>query len=109
MLELIDYCYRKMLGLQDGSIKYVRKAASELKELSSLEESEVQRQNIEFNIALMCVGMVAQICMNLEHLSVPVVHQLLENNDVILILVDLMNNKPWVHEDEKGERFKFED
>ena len=56
----------------------------------------------------MCVGIAAQICMNLEHLSVPVVHQLLENNDVVLLLVDLMDSKPWIKMDE-GKRWKFEE
>ncbi len=57
----------------------------------------------------MCVGMLAQVCCNMEFLSVPVVHQLLENNDVLLLLVDLMDMKPWTRVDEKGRREIYED
>ncbi len=41
MLELIDYCYRKLLSLRDGSTKYVRKEASEMRAMTTAEETEM--------------------------------------------------------------------
>ena len=108
MIELIDYAYRKMLALREGRLQYIKIDGTKLKESSATEETEAQRKNIDFTIGIMSVGIAAQICMNLEHLSVPVVHQLLENNDVVLLLVDLMDSKPWIKMDE-GKRWKFEE
>jgi len=42
-------------------------------------------------------------------LSVPIVHQMMENNDIPGILVPLLELKPWLRKNSKGETEKFED
>jgi len=46
---------------------------------------------------------------HLADLSVPIVHQLMENNDMPCILVPLMEIKPWLRKNVQGEMEKYED
>lgn len=46
---------------------------------------------------------------HLQDLSVPVVHQLMENNDIPCVLVPLLELKPWLRKNAKGEMEKYED
>jgi len=45
----------------------------------------------------------------MSELSVPVVHQLMENNDMPCVLVPLLELKPWLRKNCKGQTEKFED
>jgi len=46
---------------------------------------------------------------HLQDLSVPIVHQLMENNDMPCVLVPLLEMKPWLRKNTKGEMEKYED
>jgi hypothetical protein len=46
---------------------------------------------------------------HMRDLSVPVVHQLMDNNDLPCVLVPLLELKPWIRMDPKGELEKWED
>jgi hypothetical protein len=45
----------------------------------------------------------------MKDLSVPVVHQLMDNNDIPCVLVPLLELKPWIRMDHKGDLEKWED
>jgi len=45
----------------------------------------------------------------MQDLSVPIVHQMMENNDIPCVLVPLLELKPWIRKNKKGEVEKFED
>lgn len=46
---------------------------------------------------------------HMAELSVPVVHQLMENNDLPCVLVPLLELKPWIRMNSKGDMEKWED
>jgi hypothetical protein len=45
----------------------------------------------------------------MEGLPASIIHQLMENNDVPLVLVPLLEMKPWIRTNAKGVDEKFED
>lgn len=46
---------------------------------------------------------------HMTELSVPVVHQLMENNDLPCVLVPILEMKPWIRMNAKGDMEKWED
>jgi hypothetical protein len=45
----------------------------------------------------------------MHDLSIPICHQMIENNDIPCVLVPLLELKPWLRKNKKGEIEKFED
>lgn len=58
---------------------------------------------------MIAFSLVRFISDHVTDLSVPVVHQLMENNDIPCVLVPLIEIKPWLRKNSKGEMEKFED
>ena len=46
---------------------------------------------------------------HMQDLALPVVHAMMETNDVPCVLVPLLESKPWIRKNTKGETEKFED
>ena len=53
--------------------------------------------------------MIRFITDHMQDLSVPIVHQMMETNDIPCVLVPLLEMKPWLRKNTKGETEKFED
>ena len=64
---------------------------------------------IEFNCTMSAFSLIRFITDHLQDLSVPVVHQLMENNDIPCVLVPLLELKPWLRKNAKGDMEKYED
>jgi hypothetical protein len=73
------------------------------------EELEKQREELDFNCAMSCLSLIRFISDHMQDLSVPVVHQMMEVTDIPCILVPLLELKPWLRKNKKGELEKFED
>jgi hypothetical protein len=58
---------------------------------------------------MIAFSLIRFISDHVTDLSVPVVHQLMENNDIPCVLVPLIEIKPWLRKNSKGEMEKFED
>jgi hypothetical protein len=56
-----------------------------------------------------CLSIIRFISDHMLGLSVPVVHTMMEANDMPLILVPILEAKPWIRVNKKGEDEKFED
>lgn len=56
-----------------------------------------------------CFSLIRFISDNCDTLPLPIVHQLMENNDIPCVLVPLLEYKPWLRKNAKGEDEKFED
>jgi hypothetical protein len=52
---------------------------------------------------MISIAILRFITDHLPALSVPVVHQLMDNNDIPCILVPLIEEKPWIRTNAKGE------
>ena len=68
-----------------------------------------QQSDIEFQCAMCCFSLIRFISDHMQDLSIPIVHQMMENNDIPCILVPLIEYKPWIRKNAKGETLKFED
>ena len=55
------------------------------------------------------ISIIRFITDHIRELSVPVVHQLMENNDIPCVLVPILELKPWIRKTCKGEIEKWED
>lgn len=64
---------------------------------------------MEFNCTMTALSLIRFITDHINDLSVPIVHQLMENNDMPCVLVPLLEIKPWLRKNVKGEMEKFED
>ena len=113
LVELIDYCYRKFLFLTNYSEKRNGRApdddAKKILERTPEEDIMNQMEDIEFTSAISCFSLIRFITDHMQDLSVPIVHQMMEMNDIPCILVPLLEMKPWFRKNKKGELEKFED
>ena len=116
LVELIDYCYRKFVEVENNSQFYLKQQEGMKPDdpkaylnMDSVKELEKNARDIEFSCAMICFSLIRFITDHLKDLSVPIVHQLMENNDIPCILVPLLELKPWIRKNAKGEKEKFED
>ncbi|CEG35695.1 uncharacterized protein PHALS_00034 [Plasmopara halstedii] len=107
LLELIDYCMRKLSWL----IGYPRDRIAEatsfhksgpelvqmMKAQSPCEELERQRMEIEFRVAVQTVTILRYVTERLYMLPLDIVSRLLDKHDALLTLVALVENPPWTH------------
>lgn len=110
VLELIDYCYRKLcwlINLGDSKPKEIE--GKDLVKQTRDEELKRQYTEIQFSIAIICISIIRFISDNLSNLNVPIVHQMMEINDIPCILIPLLEAKPWVRKNSRGEREVYED
>ena len=117
LVELIDYCYRKFLMLHQKSDYYFKLQTTGMPEkdpkdvLKQTPEQELQKQSddIEFSSAMIALSLIRFISDHIQDLAVPIVHQMMETNDIPCALVPLLEFKPWLRKNFKGEMEKFED
>lgn len=67
-----------------------------------------QVKSVEFQIQMMCLSIIRFISDYIKHLPISVVHQILVENDFLLLLVPLIEEKPWLRENANFEREVFE-
>ena len=77
--------------------------------MSPKEELERQVKELEFSCSMTALSLVRFVTDHMNDLSVPVIHQMMENNDLPCVLVPLLEMKPWLRLDSKGEMEKWED
>lgn len=65
--------------------------------------------DVEFKSTMTCFSLIRFISDHVEGLPVPIIHQMMENNDIPCVLVPLLEAKPWIRTNAKGEDEKFED
>jgi len=58
---------------------------------------------------MIAFSLIRFISDHINELSVPIVHQMMEANDIPCVLVPLIELKPWLRKNVKGEMEKFED
>jgi hypothetical protein len=112
LVELIGYCYRKFVNLLQAAEKGDLPKPQEGKELlKRTPEQDLHRNHkeIEFQAAVSCLSLIRFISDHMLGLSVPVVHAMMEAHDVPQVLVPILEAKPWLRTNHKGEDEKFED
>jgi hypothetical protein len=115
LVELIDYCYRKFVNLQNKGGEYAKRRDECLSDprkklnFTPIQELEYQVEEIEFSSAMAAFSIIRFICDHVSELSVGVVHALMEANDMPCVLVPLLELRPWLRKNVKGDTEKFED
>lgn len=112
LVELIDYCYRKFVTLtqrMDEGYKPGKESAKDLIDKTNLQDLERNFDEIEFTCTMTCLSLIRFITDHMDGLPASIIHQLMENNDIPLVLVPLLELKPWYRKNAKGEEEKFED
>ena len=119
LVELIDYCYRKFANmvrktdlLPDGAFIMEDDKGNSAKSIANMTkemEMENQFKEIDFKSTMTCFSLIRFISDHLETLPVPIIHQMMENNDIPCVLVPLLEAKPWIRTNARGEEEKFED
>lgn len=110
VIELIDFWYRKLVWLANlGDDKPKDLQGKEIMEQSREDELKRQYLEIQFSVAMICLSIIRFISDNLSYLDIPIVHQMMEVNDIPCILVPIMESKPWLRKNAKGEQEVYED
>lgn len=107
VLELIDYCMRKvtwLIGLPRETIASATTFHKSGEEIVRMMQAQTPRKElarhhleIEFRIAVQCVTLLRYIAERLHLLPLSVVARLMDKHDVLLSLVVLIENPPWTH------------
>jgi hypothetical protein len=110
VIELIDFCYRKLVWLANlGDSGPKDFEGKEIMTQSRDEELKKQFVEIQFSVAIICISIIRFISDNMSTLDVPIVHQMMEVNDIPCILIPIMESKPWIRKNSRGEREVYED
>jgi hypothetical protein len=117
LVELIDYCYRKLVGVTKFADK-IEKAqkekpdpmdAKKMLDRTPKQELEDQAAVIDHACAIASLSLLRFVTDYMNDLSVPVVHQIMDNNDLPCMLVPILELKPWIRLDARGNLEKYED
>ena len=112
LLEIVDYAYRKVAKLVSGKIKWVD-APTTAKDLQSETKEAYFERNlatIDFKIACSCISILQYLSDQVKHLSPAVLRHLHLENDTLMALVVLIEERPWLRKrPSDGAREKFED
>ena len=61
-----------------------------------LEDFEVQKLEIDFSIAMMCISIIRFITDYIKYLPIGIGNHLLVDNDILCVLVPLIEEKPYL-------------
>lgn len=118
IVELIDYCYRKFVRMNQEYEKMpdeernkgpALQTAKDMANEDYLQELDRQYKDIEFNCCMTCISLIRFITDHMEALPASIIHALMDTADLPLQLVPLMEFKPWIRENHKGKQEKWED
>eukprot|EP00742_Colponemidia_sp_Colp-10_P004995 GILJ01005336.1.p1 GENE.GILJ01005336.1~~GILJ01005336.1.p1 ORF type:complete len:492 (+),score=87.18 GILJ01005336.1:40-1515(+) len=112
MVDLVDYCMRKLVYLNSQPVEAlttIRRSTEEYLKSTPEQELEEQKKEIEFGVCMIAITVVRFISDHTSTLPLSVLHRLLETHDVLASLVPLMDAKPWLRKNAKGQKEKFED
>ncbi|GMH44294.1 hypothetical protein BSKO_12228 [Bryopsis sp. KO-2023] len=99
LLELCDWCHRKLAYLNSDVHKRNQAKEKDLKQLlkiSGEEELERNCRDVDFATAISAVTILRYLCENITTLPMCVISRLLCSHDTVMALLALIENPPWV-------------
>ena len=117
LVELIDYCYRKFVAITGeweqtpDSQRNIQseQTKAEMLDMDPVKDLDRQFKDIQFGCAMTCLSLIRFITDHMESLPAAIIHQLMETTDIPLVLVPLLEFRPWLRTNSKGVQEKFED
>ena len=98
IIDVIEYCYTKVTKLLNVNKKYSKLSDEEKLSLKDQEDIECKSEEIDFSIAMACLSILRYFTDHLVNLSFPIRNHLLNVKDIPLILIPIMESKPWIKE-----------
>ncbi|XP_043204936.1 zinc finger MYND domain-containing protein 10-like [Amphibalanus amphitrite] len=107
VLDVIDYCHRALVNLlahPDIRLEKDETAAEPPIEV----QLGRQRDSLRFMAAVQSITLLQHICEQLSRLTVSAASRLLRQHDLPLLLVQLLDARPWLRTNRAGRRQKYE-
>ncbi|XP_028263009.1 zinc finger MYND domain-containing protein 10 [Parambassis ranga] len=92
VLDLVDYCHRKLTLLASGATRSAG-AENQHRQVSSIEELQMQNAAEEFEISLKAVSVLRYITDHTD--SVSVINRMLCTHNLPCVMVQLIDCSPW--------------
>lgn len=107
VLDLIDYCVQGityLIGLVQNGYNEKQKDPS-VEKLSSQEELEIQKNDIQFQIGMKCITILSYLSDKISVLSVSAAKRMTQTHDVPCVLSELLTIKPWLRRHKGFQKF----
>jgi len=85
------------------------RTAKDMMEIDGEADLDRQYAEIEFGCTMTCIGLIRFITDHMETMPASIIHQMMDTNDLPLMLVPILEFKPWIRTNNKGVQEKFED
>ncbi|GLC39562.1 hypothetical protein PLESTB_001626800 [Pleodorina starrii] len=98
-VELADWCYRKLTGLNAEGHKLAEhreRGAEELLHMSRLDEQEEKRREVEFSVMMCSLTILRYITDSLPRMAMGALSRVVSTNDTLMALLPLLDRPPWV-------------
>ncbi|RUS71390.1 hypothetical protein EGW08_020845 [Elysia chlorotica] len=112
VLDLVDYCYRKLCflvakGNDDEDEDFLpQKGDVTQKIMSNMEELEVQDRRLQFEISIKALSLLRYVTDHFDSVSLSVMTRVLNTHDIPILLVQLVESPPWTRKKD-GNIYKF--
>lgn len=75
---------------------------AEMLDMDAVKDLDRQARDIDFGCTMTCLSLIRFITDHMESLPASIIHQLMENTDIPLVLVPLLEYRPWIRTNAKG-------
>jgi hypothetical protein len=110
-IDLIDYCYRKLVYLvsrPNNQLYTIVRDAKECAAQSDLDVLEGQALDLEFQVGMCVISVTRFLTDHRAGLPLSATVRLLDTQDFLLTIVPLIEKAPWVRKNSRGEVQKYE-
>ena len=107
LIEVVEYCYQRisklLYELEHNKVnKNTLDNNNIVASLTEVQEMDIKINDLELPISLSCISIIRYISDHLSNLPFPVRHHMINVKDVLLVLIPLLECKPWIKKDKDG-------
>lgn len=97
LVDLVEYCYSKLSDLNNkGNKQYPTDQVAN----TQMEQYKNSYNKIDFEVQMSCISIIRYITDNIKFISLGAVSYLMNEKDILLLLVPLIESRPWCRERE---------
>ncbi|CAI9723186.1 Hypothetical predicted protein [Octopus vulgaris] len=110
LLDLVDYCYRKLTDIITRSKEKFEEIKDFVNEpgTSNIQDLEKQAEKLNFDISVKAMSIMRYVTDNVDGITLSILTRILNTHDLPILLVELLENPPWTQEI-KGKTYKYYD
>ena len=112
LIEIVEYAYQRVaklvMDVESGKYKKFvensvkEKTKDEILKVNEVEEMDYKVYELELPIALSCISVIRYVSDHLSALPFPVRHHMINVKDVLLVLIPMLEARPWIKKDRNG-------